>query len=73
MEKLAAEHSDLHERINYPYVATIYPPLTQAAFAVAHWIAPFDLNGWRTVLLVVDVLAFVLLITSLRAYERRAE
>lgn len=73
LEALAAEHSEVHSRINYPYVATIYPPLTQAAFALAHWIAPFDLNGWRTILLGVDILAFALLIALLRAYERAPE
>ncbi|MEL6666926.1 MAG: hypothetical protein AAFQ24_12380, partial [Pseudomonadota bacterium] len=73
LETLAAENTEVHERINYPYVATIYPPLTQAAFAVAHWIAPFNLNGWRTVLLGVDILAFALLINALKAYGRRAD
>lgn len=72
LETLAAENSDVHERINYPYVATIYPPLTQAAFAIAHWIAPFDLNGWRLVLLSVDILAFVLLVKALKVYGRSA-
>ena len=73
LEALATEHSDIHERINYPYIATIYPPLTQAAFATAHWIAPFNLNGWRTVLLLVDITAFILLITLLKAYDRARE
>ncbi|MEL6416377.1 MAG: hypothetical protein AAFQ15_15695, partial [Pseudomonadota bacterium] len=72
LETLAAENSDVHERINYPYVATIYPPLTQAAFTIAHWITPFDLMGWRLVLLIVDVLAFVLLVKALQAYGRSA-
>ena len=70
IEALAEAHSEVHGRINYPFVATIYPPLTQAAFAVAHWSAPFHLNGWRAVLLIVDIAAFVLLIALLKAYRR---
>ena len=73
LEKLASEHPDVHSRINYPYVATIYPPITQAVFAAAHWIAPFNLNGWRAVLLGFDILAFGLLVKLLRAYNRKAE
>ena len=70
LQRLAADHARVHSRINYPYVATIYPPLTQAAFAVAHWIDPFGLTGWRLVLLAADLAAFGLLIALLKAHNR---
>lgn len=43
------------ERINYPQYRTIYPPVTQAFFALAHKIYPFSLTAWRTVLLALDI------------------
>ena len=67
---LAEKNSEAHSRINFPYIATIYPPLAQAAFAVAHWIDPFGLTGWRTVLLAADLLTLVLLSRLLRAFQR---
>ena len=41
LKTLASDHPDIHSRINYPYVSTIYPPLTQAAVALAYVIDPF--------------------------------
>ncbi|MEL7031993.1 MAG: glycosyltransferase 87 family protein [Pseudomonadota bacterium] len=70
LKTLATDHPEIHSRINYPYVSTIYPPLTQAAFALAHIIDPFGLTGWRLVLLMADLISFVLLIGLLRAYQR---
>ena len=73
LQALAAEHSEPHSRINYPFVATIYPPITQAAFALAYTIDPFGLTGWRLILLVSDFATLGLLIALLRAYGRRPE
>lgn len=70
LQTLASTHSDAHSRINYPYVSTIYPPLAQAAFAVAYRLDPFGLNGWRWVLLTADLIAFALLVKLLAAYKR---
>ena len=67
---LAAEHPEPHSRINYPFVSTIYPPLTQAAFALAYVIDPFGLAGWRAVLLGADLAALFMLIKLLGAYGR---
>lgn len=72
LEALAEQHPEAHSRINFPYVSTIYPPLTQAAFAVAHWIDPFGLNGWRWVLLLSDLVTFGLLLSVLKAFQRPA-
>lgn len=70
---LAANHPEVHSRINYPFVSTIYPPATQAAFAIAHFIDPFGLTGWRLMLLATDLATFVLLVSLLRAYGRASE
>ena len=54
------------ERVNHPYLRTIYPPVAQGAFALAHWLAPWTLSGWRTVLATADVLTLVLLALLLK-------
>ena len=70
LRDLAETHSEPHSRINYPYVATIYPPLAQAAFAAAYMIDPFGLGGWRLVLLIADLISLCLLFKLLRAHDR---
>ncbi|NQY98727.1 MAG: DUF2029 domain-containing protein [Henriciella sp.] len=70
LQTLAIQHETPHSRINYPYVSTIYPPLAQAAFAVAHVIDPFGLTGWRLVLLAADLATMGLLLLLLRAHGR---
>jgi hypothetical protein len=55
------------EGINHPHLRTIYPPVAQGAFALAHWIAPFDLTAWRAVLLAFDGLAALAVLGLLRA------
>lgn len=54
-------------RINHPDLATIYPPVAQAFFALANALSPFSLNGWKSVLLLADVAALVLLLHLLKA------
>lgn len=63
----ALDNRELHYRINYPYIKTIYPPLAQGAFAAAYAISPYSLNAWRFVLLMVDCLAFFLCLKALQA------
>ncbi|MEO0983185.1 MAG: glycosyltransferase 87 family protein [Pseudomonadota bacterium] len=58
---LAEAAPEVHRRINFPYVKTIYPPVAQAGFAIAHWLSPFDLTSWKLVLFAVDIGAFALL------------
>ena len=70
LQELGAEHTLYHGRINYPYIKTIYPPVAQSAFGLAHLIAPFSLNGWRTVLLGVDLISFCLIIWVLGLFGR---
>lgn len=70
LRALADEQALNHSRINYPFVATIYPPLAQAAFAVAHTVDPFGMYGWRLVLLSADLTTFWLLLRLLKARGR---
>ncbi len=54
-------------RVAYPHIASIYPPVTQAFFWLAHRVKPFDLLAWRCVLLAVDFAALLLLVALLDA------
>ena len=51
---------DIINRVNHPYVKTIYPPVTQAFFALSYLIEPWNLNAWRALLILVDILALIL-------------
>lgn len=65
LAKLAREGSDTLSRIGHKDLTTIYPPLAQAAFALAHRLAPWSLDGWRLVLLVGDIATLFLLFALL--------
>lgn len=51
-------------RINHPDLKTVYPPVAQAAFALAYLIKPWSLTAWRSVILLFDLatLAIILLL-----------
>jgi hypothetical protein len=53
------------QRINHPYLTTIYPPVTQAFFTAAYWISPFDPNALRGLLLAAESLIVILLAFAL--------
>ena len=54
------------EQINHPHLRTIYPPLAQGYFALAHWLGPFEMNGLRLAALLMDGLLLMLLLMYLR-------
>ncbi len=62
---LAGEAGNVLERVNHPRLKTIYPPVAQAAFASAHLLAPWSIQGLRIVLLLCDVASLLLLIALL--------
>ncbi len=66
LERLAQSGRATLEGINHPHLRTIYPPVAQGAFALAYWITPFDLTGWRVVLLAFDALAALAVVGLLR-------
>ncbi len=62
---LASDAGNVLARINHPHLKTIYPIVAQAAFGLAHLLAPWSINGLRAVYLLCD-LASLLLLISLR-------
>lgn len=57
LARLKAESGDVLARINFPDLTTIYPGTAQLAFAVAHLLRPYSLDGLRAVFLVGDLAA----------------
>jgi hypothetical protein len=64
--ELAEDSGTVLSRINHPYLRTIYPPMAQAAFALAYGIRPWSLAAWRLVLFVFDIGTLMLIIMILR-------
>jgi len=69
LRQLARESGEIIRRINHPYLSTIYPPVSQAAFTLAYWLSPFSLTAWRLVLLGFDLATLGLLIAVLRTLK----
>lgn len=70
LQELTQESGTVFQRVNYPYFKTIYPPVAQAGFGLAHIVSPFDLNGWRGVLLLADLISVALLVWVLPLFGR---
>lgn len=68
LRRLGSARADYPELVNHPYLTTIYPAPAQAAFAAAHVIAPFSLDAWRLVLLLVEAVSLALLLRVLPAF-----
>ena len=66
LRRLAREADPIPKRINYPWLTSIYPPVSQAAFALAHIVRPWSLPAWRLVLLLLDLATLYLLFRVLR-------
>lgn len=67
LSDLADASRGLVDQVSYRYVTTIYPPVTQMAFAAANRIRPFSLEAWRAILLCAEMLGLIALIGLLRA------
>ena len=63
--RLAAPAEALIARISYPEYRTVYPPVAQAAFALAHLIEPFSLRAWRLVCFSGEIVTLCLLLRLL--------
>lgn len=70
LQPLAQASGVVIERINHSDLKTIYPPVAQAAFALAHWIEPWSLRAWRAVCLAADVVTLCLLLLLLKDVGR---
>ncbi len=67
---LVEQSAPVHERINHAYLKTIYPPVTQGAFALAYLIKPWSLIAWRLVVLLGEGATLGLLLLLLREAGR---
>lgn len=67
---LARDSGLLIGRVNHPELRTLYPPVTQAVFALSHMIKPWSLIAWRAVLLAFDAATAALLFAILLALGR---
>jgi hypothetical protein len=64
--ELAEDAPDVLGKINHKNLRTIYPPVAEAWFAVAHRIQPWSLNAWRSVILLHDLATVALLLAMLK-------
>jgi alpha-1,6-mannosyltransferase len=64
--RLKNDSGNIIQRINHPHIRSIYPPLTQAFFALSNLIKPWSLTPWRAILLVFDVCTLALILYSLK-------
>ena len=65
LSSLAGKSGDIIHRINHPHIRTIYPPVTQAFFALSYIIKPWSLLPWRAILLLFDIATLALILYSL--------
>ncbi|OGE22566.1 MAG: hypothetical protein A3J42_04840 [Candidatus Dadabacteria bacterium RIFCSPHIGHO2_12_FULL_53_21] len=65
LSRLAGDSGDVIRRINHPHIRTIYPPVTQALFALSYIIKPWSLLPWRAILLVFDIATLALILYAL--------
>ena len=66
LEALALQAGPVFERINYRELSSIYPPLAQLLFALAHWLEPWQADGLRYLYLLADGIALVLILSILK-------
>ncbi|PPC98603.1 MAG: hypothetical protein CTY31_12630 [Hyphomicrobium sp.] len=67
---LARDGGAVLASVNHPNLKTIYPPVAQGAFALAHMIAPWSLTGWRLVCLAGELATLALLLMLLQSAGR---
>jgi len=70
LQGLVQKAGIVFERINYPALKTIYPPLAQLMFSVASWLDAWNLDAWRLLLLACETISFCLLLALLRELKR---
>jgi hypothetical protein len=67
LAELAQEGAPVLARVNHPHHTSIYPPVAQAAFALAYLISPWSLEAWRLITLACDAATMTLLLLLLKA------
>lgn len=66
LSTLAQESGQVLDRVNHPELRTIYPGAAQIAFAAAHHLFPWRIEGLRIVWFTFDVTTMALIIAALR-------
>jgi alpha-1,6-mannosyltransferase len=66
LHKLADQSGNIILNINHPGLRSIYPPISQSFFGLAHWLNPWSIFSWKMTLLFFDFLTLALLIHVLR-------
>jgi hypothetical protein len=66
LRQLSEKAGKTFSGINNPWLRTIYPPAAQGLFALAYWLTPFEMTGWRLILLAFDIIAIIVLSSLLR-------
>jgi hypothetical protein len=69
----ASAHPDwetIRENINYPGIRTIYPPLAQIVFRIAHGLAPGSVLAMKIIMVSFDLLAYAFVILTLAARKQ---
>jgi hypothetical protein len=61
LQELGQEADHILQRINHPYVRTIYPVVTQLFFTFAYLLKPWSLIAWKFVLFGIDLCTLFLL------------
>lgn len=67
---IEAERQIIYQKINYPHIPTIYPPVAQAFFGFAQGLSPWSLGGWRVLLILAESLTLLMLMNILRLLGR---
>jgi hypothetical protein len=70
LDRLAEQSGPVVRRINHPDLKTIYPPVAQAAFALAHLARPWSLTAWRAAILICELATLVLVLALLHECGR---
>ncbi len=70
LKELANTSGGLLDRVTYPALKSIYPPVAQVSFLLANWLEPFSLMAWRTIVFGFDLISLGLLIAVLRQLGR---
>jgi len=70
LQRLAADAGPIIERINYGELRSIYPPLTQLVFAIAYLVDDWNLDVWRTLLLLFDIASLTIIYKILNLTNR---
>ncbi len=70
LAELAKQSGNVFERINHSQLKTVYPPLAQGAFALAHFIKPWSLEAWRVICLFAEIATLILVLALLHTLGR---